>query len=177
MQGTILTFDRASGEGIVLDAQGRRLGFAAADWKSPGAPRLGASVDFTPAGDRAGEILLLPGGAGAAADSNALMLGIFSLICAAASFFVGRLGLLTLLAAVILGILGLRAGRDLADRRGYQLSRAGLGVAAAYVVFIAVMATIGLSMLPDPPRKDGSITVEVKTEPRELDPATGNSSH
>ncbi|HYG30354.1 MAG TPA: hypothetical protein VD887_09080 [Allosphingosinicella sp.] len=170
MQGTILTFDPATGEGIVLDAEGKRLRFDAGDWKSPGAPRLGATVDFTPAGDHAAEILLLPGGAGAGAESSALMLGIFSFICAIASFFVGQLGLVTLLAAAILGILGLRAGRDLADRRGYQLSRAGLAVAAAYLVFIAVATTIGLRMLRSPPEKNRAISVDldiVQPEPND----------
>jgi len=173
MQGTILTFDPAKGEGIVLDAAGKRLGFQTADWQSPGTPRIGATVDFTPAGDRAAEILLLPGAAGAGGESGALLLGIFCLICAAASFFVGQLGLVTLLAAAILGILGLRAGRDLPDRRGYQLSRAGLGVAAAYLVFIAVATTIGLRMLRSPPEKNRSISVDVDVRQPEL--TDGNS--
>jgi hypothetical protein len=139
MRGTVLGFDPANGTGIILDAGGARLSFARHDWLSPGEPRPGTVIDFTVAGDRATEIFLLPGtGAGTAGsgENTAMVCGILSLVCALLSLLLGPFGLITLIAALVFGLIGKGAGRDLPVKTGYYLSIAGLAISAIVLLFV-----------------------------------------
>lgn len=62
MDGTILHFDSAEGAGLIRAGDSKRYSFAAADWKSPGAPSAGQIVDFEVEGDRAVALYLVRSG-------------------------------------------------------------------------------------------------------------------
>lgn len=148
MRGTVLGFDPASGTGVITDAGGARVNFSREEWKSPGEPLAGRHVDFELEGDRAVGIFLIPG-SGSAFDfsgqdvaQSAMTAGIVSLVCAVLSFVLGPLGPFTLIVAIIFGIKGKNAGRDLPDKTAYYLSLAGLWISGiALVMILLVLAT------------------------------------
>lgn len=59
MEGMILGFDRAKGEGVVRGDDGRRYRFSRESWRSEREPMEGQGVDFVPEGDEAREVYLL----------------------------------------------------------------------------------------------------------------------
>ncbi len=138
MRGTVLGFDPTNGTGVILDADGSRVSFARHDWLSPGEPRPGSVIDFTPVESRATEIFLFPGGAvggGADDERKAMTFGILSLVCAI-MIFIPYIGLFALIASVVFGIIGRNVGRDLPDKMGYYLSIAGLVISGIWLVII-----------------------------------------
>jgi uncharacterized protein YgiM (DUF1202 family) len=64
MEGAILHFDRGSDQGYIRASDGKRYGFTFADWRSPGQPCFGDTVDFEPEDDRARAIFLLKAASG-----------------------------------------------------------------------------------------------------------------
>jgi hypothetical protein len=152
MRGTILGYNPTSGEGIITDHTGARVKFTRDAWKSPGEPLAGRNVDYEPAGDQATDIYLVPGSTGdllgldVGNENNvAVTAGIISLICAVLTFILGPFGIFTLIAAIIFGIKGKNAGRDLADKTGYYLSVAGLVISAVAlaITVLALAACVG----------------------------------
>jgi len=156
MRGTILGFDAGSGTGAITDLAGGRLKFSASEWRSPGAPVPGRTVDFEVVDGQATDIFLVPGSGGISLDLGgddparaAMTAGIISIVCAFVSFVVPHIGIVTLIAAVGFGIKGKNLGRDLPDKTAYYLSMAGLVISAIALVVIlltlaACVSVIGL---------------------------------
>ena len=161
MRGTVLLFDRETGQGLLVDAAGQRRPFARSDWRGSGEARAGAPVDFEVAGDGAGEIFLLPEADGSVVARNALVFGILSLGLAAISPFIGAPGLATLALAILFGFLGMKGGRDLFDRIAYRLSIAGLVLSG--LALVVVLAFIGVLSRTLSSRPDGAQAVTVNT--------------
>lgn len=59
MRGEILSFDDASGEGLISGDDGARYGFDRISVSPPAMIRAGLRVDFVPKGDRADQVMLL----------------------------------------------------------------------------------------------------------------------
>ena len=145
MRGTILGFEAGTGEGVITGADGQRIKFARSEWKSPGEPTPGRQVDFDMDEERATGIFAVPGTGsplnfeGQDPARQAMTFGIISLICGIAKFFLGPIGIVTVVLAVIFGLKGKNVGADLPDKTGYYLSVAGL-VLAAIALLITLMA-------------------------------------
>jgi hypothetical protein len=156
MRGTILGFDPATGEGVINDTSGNRVKFTRAEWKSPGEPAAGRTVDFEASDDQATGIFVVPG-TGSPLDftgddpaKSAMTAGIISLACALVSFVLPYIGIITLVVAVIFGIKGKNLGRDLPDKTAYYLSLAGLiisGIALLFFLFAVVACVSVLGIL------------------------------
>lgn len=56
MKGTILDYNPQNQNGLIAGEDGKRYVFVQHDWKNNIAPQNGQEVDFSPAGERAGEI-------------------------------------------------------------------------------------------------------------------------
>ena len=56
MKGTILDYNPQNQNGLIAGEDGKRYVFVQHDWKSNIAPQNGQEVDFSPVGERAGEI-------------------------------------------------------------------------------------------------------------------------
>jgi uncharacterized protein YgiM (DUF1202 family) len=67
VEGSILHFDRGSDQGFIRTTDGNRYQFSFADWRSPGQPNFGDSVDFEADDGRARAIFLLRAASGEAA--------------------------------------------------------------------------------------------------------------
>ncbi|WP_025290861.1 hypothetical protein [Sphingomonas sanxanigenens] len=152
MRGTVLGFDPAIGEGVIATEDGGRVRFVRAAWRSPGEPLPGRLVDYALAEDGAIDIFVVPGTAGALVAGGAepperrgIIYGAVSLSCALFTYMLGPFGVLTVIPALVFGIMGRNAGRGLADRTGYYLSTAGLVLAliALLLVVMTVAAVFG----------------------------------
>ncbi|QIG79633.1 hypothetical protein [Stakelama tenebrarum] len=145
MRGTILGYDAASNEGVITDSEGKRVSFARSEWKSTGDPMAGRPVDFDMADDKAVCVYALPGAAdklslnGQDPARQATLFGIIALVCAVLTFFLGPLGIVTVIVAIVFGTKGKNVGRGLADKTGYQLSVVAL-VLAAIALLIIILA-------------------------------------
>jgi uncharacterized protein YgiM (DUF1202 family) len=64
VEGSILHFDRGSDQGFIRATDGNRYQFSFADWRSPGQPNFGDSVDFEADEGRARAIFLLRAASG-----------------------------------------------------------------------------------------------------------------
>jgi len=149
VRGTILGYDSATGEGVITDLDGGRVGFVRGDWKSPGEPLPGRQVDFEIVGGRATGIFVVPGTAGALApngggdlERRATIYGGVSLTCGLLTYLLGPLGLVTVVPGLIFGVMGKNAGSALTDRTGYYLSVAGLVLSA--IALVLCLAFIGI---------------------------------
>jgi hypothetical protein len=152
MKGTILGYDPAASEGVITSADGQRIKFARSEWKSQGEPSPGRQVDFDVADDRAVGIFVVPGTGsplnmdGQDPAKQATIFGAISLVCAIVSFFLGPLGIITLVLAVVFGIKGKNIGADLPDKTGFYLAVAGLilSAIALFIVLLALSACVGM---------------------------------
>ena len=61
MRGEVLGFDQSSGTGVLRAEDGRRYGFALAQWRESETPVKGDRIDFEPSGQQAVEIYLVTG--------------------------------------------------------------------------------------------------------------------
>lgn len=157
MRGTILGYESAGGEGVINNDAGERIKFARTEWKGAGEPIAGRQVDYDLADGRAVDIFPVPGTSmlpsfeGQDPGRQAMIFGIISLACAILSFFLGAVGIVTIVIALIFGVKGKNAGRDLPDRTGYYLSVAGLVIVAIAVIlglfalaaFVGVLGVLG----------------------------------
>lgn len=172
MRGTILAFDRQAGTGLLLDAEGRRRTFARKSWRSPGEPQPDSAVDFVESAEGADDIYLLAGERPSSPRNNALIFGLLSLVLAAISMFIGNIGVVTLLLALLFGFVGMRAGRDLPDRTAYRLSVAGIGVAIlCLVILLALIGLVSRSLAPPPRQEAISVKVHPVGEPVAMPPS------
>lgn len=152
MRGTILGFDAGSGEGVISGEGGNRIKFKRADWKSPGDPTPGRQVDFAFENERATDIFVVPGTGNPLDIGNqeparqATTYGIISLVCGIVTFFLGPIGIVTVVLAVVFGIKGKNIGMNLPDKTGYYLSVGGLVLAgiALLITLVALTACAGL---------------------------------
>ncbi|MGF7146523.1 hypothetical protein FHS96_000132 [Sphingomonas zeicaulis] len=151
MRGTVLGFDPAVGEGVIATEDGGRVRFMRAAWRSPGEPLPGRLVDYALAEDGAADIFVVPGTAGALVagaeppERRSIIYGAVSLSCALFTYMLGPFGILTVIPALVFGIMGRTAGRGLADRTGYYLSTAGLvlSLIALLLVVLTLAAVFG----------------------------------
>ena len=152
MRGTILGFDSGSNEGIITDQEGRRIKFARHEWKSTGEPLPGRAVDFDLVDDQATAIFIVPGSGsplnldGQDPAKQSMIFGIISLVCGILTFFLGVIGIVTVVLAIIFGIKGKNIGAELPDKTGYYLSIAGLILSgiALFITLLAMTACAGL---------------------------------
>lgn len=152
MRGTILGFDMGAGEGVITDGEGKRVKFARTDWKGAGEPLAGRPVDYDDAEGRAVDIFPVPGMNvlssfdGQDPAKQAMIYGIVSLSCAVLTFFLGPIGIITVVIALVFGIKGKNAGRNLPDKTAYYLSIAGLVLSAIALtlVLLALSACVGM---------------------------------
>lgn len=153
MRGTILGFDGGSGEGIITDSEGRRIKFARTEWKSPGEPVPGRAVDFDMEDERATGIFIVPGSGNPLDIGNqeparqATTYGIISLVCGIVTFFLGPIGIVTVVLAVVFGVKGKNIGMNLSDKTGYYLSVGGLVLAGIALLITLIALTACASLL------------------------------
>ena len=153
MRGTILGFDASAGEGVINDADGKRIKFGRTDWKGAGEPTAGRQIDYDEAEGRAIDVFPVPGPSvlatfdGQDPAKQAMVYGVVSLSCAILSFVLGPIGLITVTIAIIFGSKGRDAGRNLADKTGYYLSVAGLTIAAVALLITLLAMTACASLL------------------------------
>lgn len=151
MRGTVLGYDPASGEGVIAVEGDQRVAFGRGAWRSPGEPLPGRLVDYALVEGMAADIYVVPGTAGAwvstgdPPERRAVIYGAISLTCALLTYMIGPFGILTVIPALVFGVMGRNASRGLVDRTGYYLSVAGLVlslIALALTVF-AIAAVLG----------------------------------
>jgi TM2 domain-containing membrane protein YozV len=91
LRGQILTYDQLRGEGLISGENGERYSFAGIEWKSPVHHlRAGAPVDFSPTGESASAIYVVPSrgtaaGGYAADEKSPIVAGLLA-------FFLGGFG-------------------------------------------------------------------------------------
>ncbi|WP_156842858.1 hypothetical protein [Novosphingobium aquimarinum] len=120
--------------------------------RSSTSPPLPWSNFAPPFSDRAVGIFIVPGTGsplnfdGQDPNRQAMTFGIISLICGIATFFLGPIGIVTVVIAIIFGSKGKEIGADLPDKTGYYLSVAGLVLAAIalLITLLALTACAGL---------------------------------
>jgi hypothetical protein len=152
MRGIVLGYDAAASGGVITSTDGTRIKFARAEWKSPGEPSPGRQVDFDVKDDMATGIFIVPGTGsplnfdGQDPAKQATIFGAVSLICGIVTFFLGPIGIVTVVLAVIFGTKGKNLGANLPDKTGYYLSVGGLVLAAIslFLVLITMTACAGL---------------------------------
>lgn len=90
MEGSILGYNPTSNEGTIKGQDGNRYAFSNTDWKSPGMPAAGQSVDFEVTENTARNIYL-SAGAVVSAQNNNQMLAVVALLL---TLFFGVIGTL-----------------------------------------------------------------------------------
>jgi hypothetical protein len=132
MRGQVLGVEATRGVGVLLGADGARLEFPLAEWRSEGAPLAGQAVDYVLENGQARQVYALPAGAAAPAGAGASapgargntgsVLGGIAIGCLALGFLIP---VLPTIAALILGLIGAARARDEGDETGLVLSRIG----------------------------------------------------
>lgn len=155
MRGTVLGYDPVGGEGVIAVEGDLRVPFTRAAWRSPGEPLPGRLVDYALVEGWGADIYVVPGTSGAwvstgePPERRAVIYGAISLTCALLTYMIGPFGILTVIPALVFGMMGRAAGRGVADRTGYYLSIAGLvlsliALLLAVMVIAAVLGFIGI---------------------------------
>jgi hypothetical protein len=152
MRGTILGVH--NGRGVVIAPDDRRLEFSMAEWRSPGSPTPGQSVDYVEENGEARAVFSSPPLAGAplpaaqppAPTSSAMTLSIIALVCLALGLV---FPVLPTVAALILGAMGAGQARETNDSSALILGRiAWIGaivmLALGVLVLLAVFSFFGL---------------------------------
>jgi len=105
MNGKILDYIVKDQKGIISSDDGRRLHFAASEWKSDDHPRKGQNVDFVEnEAGVASEIYLSSRSSGGDSMSQAMKSGLLALGCSVLAFFIPVIG-------IVLSVIGLIFGR------------------------------------------------------------------
>lgn len=151
MRGTILGVH--NGRGVVITSDDRRLEFSMAEWRSPGSPTPGQSVDYVEENGEARAVFASPPVAGAppaaqpaATTSSAMTLSIIALVCLALGLV---FPVLPTVAALILGAMGANQARQTNESSALVLGRiAWVGaivmLALGVLVLLAVFSFFGL---------------------------------
>lgn len=153
MQGTILKFDEARGEGIIAAANGARCTFDRQSWSDrTTSPVAGLTVDFVPDGDAAREIYPVKPTAGAAlspadqpANNGGLLAGLSIGAVLLGLWFPG-LGSVLVAAGLVFGVLAQRQATATGNLKAKRMGR--LGVIMAVVVFaLQILALVFLGAM------------------------------
>jgi hypothetical protein len=148
MRGTILGVEGQ--QGVVTDQNQRRLMFDLAEWRSPGLPAAGQSVDFEEQDGRARSVYVVPPMASPVPvrESDSVWMGGVALGCLAAGFLIP---LLPNIIGLILGIMGARRGIEDNHQTGIVLSRIGwignLVFLALYLLVIMFVIAIVVGVI------------------------------
>lgn len=156
MRGSILTFDAATGSGLIRAEDGQRYTFSAADWRDPATrPYPGIWVDFETISHAAREIVVLPQpgyvvpplNPAAEPQNNGNLLGGLSI---GAAFFglIPGFGVIFLIAAFILGIVARRQAKSTKNSIGATLGAIGIGIAVAvFAIELVLWLVIGAAVI------------------------------
>ena len=97
MKGNILGFDPDTNTGAISGHDGQRYDFVRLEWRGPGQPQRGATVDFMPDGQRATQIYPLAGSYNPAEGETANIVYILYLV----SLLVGITSIVGLIMAYV----------------------------------------------------------------------------
>jgi hypothetical protein len=126
MRGQVLNAGNGSNDGLILGDDGRRYGFARAEWKAVGLPVPGVAVDYLAVEGAARDIYPLSAIGIATAPvaaiypNNSSVLGGFGIGCLCLGFF---FPVLVPLVGLVLGFVGAGTAKRYGDTGGLALSR------------------------------------------------------
>lgn len=152
MNGTVLTFNPRSGQGLIRSHEGQRYGFHDGEWlDSSRRPTAGHSVDFEVEGSEARQIVVLAAATGSQAGgerlsemtANGVVLGgvsvLFGLLALMPAF-----GVLMAVIGAVTGFIGRRQANISSNSNGKILSVIGISI-SIIVLLGQVVALVVLS--------------------------------
>ncbi len=144
MRGTVLGV--SDGRGVLISTDERRLDFPLSEWRSPGVPSAGQSVDFAEEGGQVRAVFLVPGAGGqgvSASSSSAFVLSIIALGCLVLGLVVP---FVPTVAALVLGLIGANQARGEGNDNALLMARiAWIGATVLLIVgFLMLGAMIML---------------------------------
>jgi len=139
MRGVILGVH--DGRGVIVGPDDSRYEFALGEWRAPGLPAPGQSVDFMGEGAEARAVFPTPPISSATPPrSESFVLGVVSVVCLALGFIIP---LLPTIAAFVVGVIGAARAKIERDEAGLTLSRIGwIGALALLATGLLALAII-----------------------------------
>lgn len=140
MRGAVLGFDPDTNTGAISGDDGRRYDFSRHDWRGPGTPGRGTTVDFVAEGLRAAQIYPLAGGGDPGEAESANIVYILYL----ASLLVGVTGIVGLVMAYVN-----RAGAPewLQTHYRFQIRTFWIGLLYVFIGLLTIILIIGVLWL------------------------------
>jgi hypothetical protein len=140
MKGTVLEFSLQQSQGVISGDDGGRYAFASSEWKSAGAPKPGAKVDFAPgpSGTATGVYAAAGAGMSVGGMSSSMTKAVIAIVCAVLAFFLPGLGVILAIFGLVLGIKARKEAQAEGDENAALVGLIAIVITAIALIFAAL---------------------------------------